>query len=98
MMEDHLMESVIVPQKSQALRMSAQRRTTFRDMSQIALGGRSKVDPVAGKTLIDKKSQKMQVKQEQALWNLAPDPGQLQIDGGRERGLCGVVGYKRRKR
>ena len=36
----------------------------------VAVGGRSKVDPVAGKALIDKKSQKMQVKQEQAQWGL----------------------------
>ena len=33
-------------------------------------GGRSTVDPVAGKALIDKKSQKMQVKQERAQWGL----------------------------
>ncbi len=36
----------------------------------VAVGGRSMVDPVAGKALIDKKSQKMQVKQGQAQWGL----------------------------
>ena len=36
----------------------------------VAVEDRSKVDPVAGKALIDKKSQKMQVKQEQAQWGL----------------------------
>lgn len=35
-----------------------------------AAGGRSMVDPVAGKALSDKKSQKKQVKQGQAQWGL----------------------------
>ena len=36
----------------------------------VAAGGRSMVDPVAGKALTDKKSQKKQVKQGQAQWGL----------------------------
>ena len=36
----------------------------------LAAGDRYMVDPVSGKALIDKKSQKMQVKREQALWGL----------------------------
>ena len=36
----------------------------------VAEGGRNMVDPVSGKALTDKKSQKMQVKQEQAQWGL----------------------------
>ena len=58
-MEDHLTGLVIVPQKSQAPRTGAHRRgIAFHGMSQIdvTVGDRSKVDLVAGKTLIDKKS------------------------------------------
>ena len=36
----------------------------------VAEGGRNMVDPVSGKALTDKKSQKMQVKQERAQWDL----------------------------
>ena len=99
MIEDHLMEWVIVPQKSQASRTVPQNRgITFRDTSQTAVGGRSMVDPVAGKTLIDKKSQKMQVKQGQALWYLALDPSKPQINDGQKRGLGGAVSERKWKR
>ena len=69
-MEDHSTGWVIVPQKSQAPKTVAQRRAiTFRDISQVVLRGRSMVDPVAGKVLVGKKSQKKQLKQGQAPWD-----------------------------